>query len=82
MSCCGSKREQLKAQARARAAAQSPDGQAPRDPVRLCYRSGIAVVVLGPATGTPYSFPPQRGPLAVDPDDALLMLDSGRFERL
>ncbi|EHR69445.1 hypothetical protein BurJ1DRAFT_0563 [Burkholderiales bacterium JOSHI_001] len=82
MSCCGSKREQLKAQARARAAAQSAEGQAPQETVRLCYRSGIAVVVLGPATGTPYSFPPNRAGLPVDPDDALLMLDSGRFERV
>jgi hypothetical protein len=79
MSCCGERRAQLKARLQAQQGPAHPDGPAPA-PRRLCYRSGIAVVVTGPVTGRVYSFAAGRVPLEVDADDALALLESGRYD--
>lgn len=80
MTCCGQRRAQL----RQRLQAQNPlPPQAPaaaQAPHRLCYRSGIGVVVSGPVTGRAYNFGPGRAPLEVDPDDAQALLETGRFD--
>ena len=80
MSCCGQRRAQLKARLQAQQPTPAPASAAVQAPHRLCYRSGIGVVVTGPVTGRAYNFGAGRAPLDVDPDDAQALLETGRFE--
>ena len=77
MSCCGERRAALKARLQAQAAGEKAPASR-----RLCYRSGIAVAVTGPVTGRPYVFGAGRAATEVDPDDALALLETGRYEAL
>jgi hypothetical protein len=80
MSCCGEKRQAMRAVMQR----QAPSSAAPRLPsgptVPIIYRGESSLVVRGPATGTTYLFGSRGEPLHVDERDAVELQRSSNFQ--
>jgi hypothetical protein len=79
MSCCGRRRQLLRAGTPPAPAVEVPSPMV-QNPVALTYRGEASLVVKGPATGLAYLFGARGAALEVDGRDAPELMASGLIE--
>lgn len=81
MSCCGQRRQALKATI-TRQSPPTPASPVRLESIRLGYRGESSMIVRGSHTGTTYLFGPAGDGLIVNARDVPILLASGQFERM
>lgn len=79
MSCCGQRRQEMRAAMQRQAPPEPEPLVRPESPIPIVYLGKGSIVVRGPVTGKTYLFASAGEPLLVDERDAPAFLRSAPF---